>query len=207
MFPTRLSIPFAALSAVTLLSAPTFADQMPPRENLEAAKNIVIALESQVSQLVQEAQSGGQSGGGQSGGQTCGQIRNQRTCNATSGCSWSVRGDRGACYAQGGSFGVNADSAAGSINENDTAAEFALQGLGSGLFQLADLIDQADANWGTPAFWGPWQQACQKDGKLLFGAQAGKVSAQLPAQGFVTPADFDSIESELQDVRSQLFCP
>jgi len=188
----------AVVVATSALADPT----MPPRPNLVRAKQIAVQLQAEVQQILVRAQGGGTNPNPGS----CQAIRDQRTCKATPGCGWL----RGSCVKSPPFTGVIAPGLAqdeGDVDENDNAAEFALEGLGSGLFQLGQLIDQANWAWGTPGFWQPWQEACQKDGELWFGADAGKVTASLPLQGFISPADFEPLEQELQDIHATLFCP
>ena len=93
------------------------------------------------------------------------------------------------------------------VEENDNAALFALQGMGSALFQLGTSVDQMTAAYGTPMFFGYWQQSCQMAGGLLLANQAAKVAAELPVVGMVTPNDFVPNDVELNAVRGQLWCP
>jgi hypothetical protein len=90
--------------------------------------------------------------------------------------------------------------------ENDRIAGFALQGLGVGLRNLGELIDQANANYYSPAFGLYWKKVCMKAAFLIKGTRGGKVSAALPPQGMITPQDFALTEQELMDVRNQFYC-
>lgn len=102
---------------------------------------------------------------------------------------------------EGGSYEGN-----GVVVENDTAATFALQGMGQGLFALGEKLDQAIAAYGTPRFFFIHQQVCFKS-NLLLGANIGaKTAAALPSIGVITPGDFDQFDIELRQVKSQVMC-
>ena len=199
-----------SLSAVILIASSSLfalnasAQDIPPRENLVLAKQAVVRTQAHVQQLILIISSGG--GGG--GGDQCAQIRDYRTCVATRGCTWDRETQVCRDIHRSRDLDVNSNSAADpSVDENDFAANFALQGMGSALNNLGIKIDQAAAAWGTPAFFLPWNQACSSASSLVWANQAAKVSANLPPQGFVSANDFIPIDQELQSVRTLLFCP
>jgi len=94
----------------------------------------------------------------------------------------------------------------GETLENDRAAGFALQAIGTGLFKLGNLVDQATFAYGTSAFLFYRNKACNKAYHLIRATFAGKVAALIPEQGYIRPYEFDQIVQELNAVKYQLYC-
>jgi hypothetical protein len=210
------SFGLAACFGLTLLasSGALANENVPPRENLDRAKQSVVAAQAMVQELVDRVNGGGNDDGGHDdgggsddpGSRSCSQINRRDQC-VRAGCRWLQDGEFGQCTDQiinGGVVTRNLDS--GDVDENDHAAGWALQGLGSGLFQLGQLVDQMNASYGTWDFFNYWHQACHKTVSLLQGTQAGRTAANLPLAGFIRPYDFDPIEDELYAVRQDLWC-
>ncbi len=194
------------------------ADHYPPRGNLFLAKQSFMRLQFHINSLVIRISGGGHGGGhddGGGGGERCRYIDNPHHCEENQWCHWDRESRR--CRASNvlelNSEAIDTSVLSGDpqddagVNENDFAANLALQGMGSGLTRLGQKIDEAAALWGTPGFAVPWQQACQGASALLWANQGAKLAANLPPPGFVTAADFIPIDQELYSVRSLLFCP
>ena len=193
------------IGAFSLLAVTASAQEIPPRGNLFMAKQAVARAQQQVQVLVYRISGGGGGGGDDN---QCSAIMNYHQCIETQGCRWDR--EAGICTNihrlndVDHRLGATGDDG---VDENDFAANFALQGMGSGLTNLGQKIDQATLAWGTPGFFAPWSQACSSASNLLLANQAAKVAANLPAPGLVSANDFVPIDQELTSVRSLLFCP
>ena len=150
---------------------------IPPRENLYTAKQHIQTLSYHVQGLI--SRSSGQVSGGQD--EPCSRDRRFR----------------------GGNYIHEGED---DVVENDNLANIALQVMGREIFELGQIVDQANASYGTPDVYMYLNRACHKAGKLLGANQGAKVSAAIPITGYVQPSDFDANDFELQAVRQQLWC-
>jgi hypothetical protein len=94
----------------------------------------------------------------------------------------------------------------GDVLENDTAALFALQGMGRGTFALGQSLDQALAHYGSPDFYVYHNAVCEKARFLGFANIGAKTAAALPSVGVIAPWEFDQFEVEISQVKTETNC-
>ncbi len=92
------------------------------------------------------------------------------------------------------------------VIENDTAALFALQGMGRGTFALGQSLDQALAHYGAPDFYVYHRAVCEKAKFLGFANIGAKTAAALPSVGVITPWEFDQFDVEISQVKAETNC-
>lgn len=92
------------------------------------------------------------------------------------------------------------------VLENDTAAYYALMGMGKGTFALGQALDEAMANYGTPAFYHSYAKVCGATHVLIGANKGAKIAAKLPVTNLITPQEFDQFDVELQQVQAQTNC-
>lgn len=98
------------------------------------------------------------------------------------------------------------DSGSEEVLENDTAALFALQGMGRGTFALGQSLDQALAHYGAPDFYIYHRNVCVKTHFLAKANLGSRIAAALPSVGVITPDEFDQFEVEIGQVKAQALC-
>jgi hypothetical protein len=199
-----------SLSTFMLTSGALAQGAKPPLENLQYARSIVDQSFARISALLDRVYGGGHMPGGDWPSPPQDDLPPPRG-------EEPMPGGMGEGFLDGGSphfprvltidrteddFEIEEDHL-----ENDKVAGYALQGIGTGLTYLGQLIDQANMNYYTPQFWMYQQKACMKASLIIKAAIGGKVSAALPLRGLITPQDFVETEQEAYAVRGQLYCP